>query len=147
MWGIKLGIITLVILAMHGAVHAGGVGYIDYNKVLLNYQYAKISMTEVENKSIEIEKYVENKENEYDKTESAVQKKKIEDSVRNEMPAKEKAFQEFKAKKEEDVYNRIHAVSEKIRMEKGLDAIIDIRSVFSGGVDITDDLIKKLNEK
>ena len=144
---IKFGIIVLSVFAMNCAVFAGGVGYIDYGKVLLNYQYAKISMTEVENKGIEIEKYLENKENEYEKTESAVQKKKIEDSIRNEMPAKEKAFQEFKAKKEEDVFNRIHAVSEKIRMEKGLDAVLDIRSVFSGGVDITDDLIKKLNER
>ena len=46
---------------------------------------------------------------------------------------------------EEAVYSRIHAVSEKIRLEKGLDAILDERSVFSGGVDITDELIKKLN--
>ena len=144
---IKSGIITLMLFGMMNPVFAGGVGYIDYSKVLFNYQYAKIAMTEVENKGMEIEKYIEAKENAYNKTESAVQKKKIEDSVKNELPAKEQAFQEFKAKKEEDVFNRIHAVSEKIRMEKGLDAVLDIRSVFSGGVDITDDLIKKLNEK
>ena len=90
---------------------------------------------------------MEAKEEEYNKTESAVQKKKIEETVKQEMFTKEQAFQDFKAKKEEDVFNRIHVVSEKIRMEKGLDAILDIRSVFSGGVDITNDLIKKLNEK
>ena len=144
---IKLSLIILFSLLLAKPSFAGGVGYIDYNRVLLNYQYAKIAMTEVENKGIEIEKYIDAKENEYNNTESAVQKKKIEDSVKNELPAKEQAFQEFKAKKEEDVFNKIHAVSEKIRMEKGLDAIIDIRSVFSGGIDITDDLIKKLNGK
>ena len=138
--------IILSILSINSSF-AGGVGYVDYNKVLSNYQYAKIAMTEVENKGIEIEKYLEAKEEEYNKTESAVQKKKIEETVKQEMFTKEQAFQDFKAKKEEDVFNRIHVVSEKIRMEKGLDAILDIRSVFSGGVDITNDLIKKLNEK
>ena len=147
MKNITLYLVILLCLLLITPSYAGGVGYVDYSKVLLNYQYAKVAMTEVENKNIEIEKYLEAKEKEYNKTESAVQKKKIEDSVKSEMPVKEQAFQEFKAKKEEDVFNRIHAVSEKIRMEKGLDAVLDIRSVFSGGVDITDDLIKKLNER
>ena len=62
-----------------------------------------------------------------------------------ELKAKEDAFNLFREKREEQVYTRIHAVTEKIRLEKGLDAILDARSVFSGGVDITNDLIQKLN--
>ena len=54
-------------------------------------------------------------------------------------------FNSFREKREEQVYTRIHAVTEKIRLEKGLDAILDARSVFSGGIDITNDLIQKLN--
>ena len=76
---------------------------------------------------------------------SPIQKKKFEESVRVELQAKEKAFNVFREKKEDEVYNRIHAVSEKIRLEQNLDAILDARSIFSGGVDITDDLIKRLN--
>ena len=49
-------------------------------------------------------------------------------------------------KREEDVYNRIHAVAEKIRLEKGYDVLLDQRGVFSGGNDITDILIQKLNQ-
>ena len=85
------------------------------------------------------------KEEEFNKIESAVQKKKFEDTVRVELKAKEDAFNLFREKREEQVYTRIHAVTEKIRLEKGLDAILDARSVFSGGVDITNDLIQKLN--
>ena len=85
------------------------------------------------------------KEEEFNKIESAVQKKKFEDTVRVELKAKEDAFNSFREKREEQVYTRIHAVTEKIRLEKGLDAILDARSVFSGGIDITNDLIQKLN--
>jgi Skp family chaperone for outer membrane proteins len=61
------------------------------------------------------------------------------------MKTKEKAFNDFRNKREEEVYQRIHAVAEKIRLEKGLDILLDARGVFSGGVDITDLLIQRLN--
>ena len=126
-------------------VWAGGVGYINYEKVVQNYQFAKNALREIETKGNEVQQYLMLKEKEFNQIESAVQKKKFEETVRAELQTKEKAFNDFRNKKEEEVYTRIHAVSEKIRLEKGLDAIIDARSVFSGGVDITDVLIQRLN--
>ena len=124
---------------------AGGVGYINYDKVVQNYQFAKNTLMQIEVKNNEIKQYLMMKENEFNKLESAVQKQKFETTVQAELRTKEQAFNDYRERKEEEVYNRIHAVSEKIRLEKGLDAIIDARSVFSGGVDITNDLIQKLN--
>ena len=135
----------LLLLIACTPVFAGGVGYVNYDRVVENYQYAKSSLREIETKSNEIQQFLINKENEFNKIESAVQKKKFEDTVRIELKAKEDAFNSFREKREEQVYTRIHAVTEKIRLEKGLDAILDARSVFSGGVDITNDLIQKLN--
>ena len=124
---------------------AGGVGYINYEKVFDNYQFAKNTVREIENKENEIENYLKQKEEEFKKLESPVQKSKFEAEVQAELKTKETAFNDFREKREEAVYTRIHAVTEKIRLEKGLDAILDSRSVFSGGVDITDSLIKVLN--
>ena len=91
------------------------------------------------------EKLKQKKEAEFAKIESPLQKQKFEENVRNELKTKEAAFNAFRDKREDEVYKRIHAVAEKIRLEKGLDALIDSRAVFSGGVDITQDLIKLLN--
>lgn len=124
---------------------ASGVGYINYERVANEYHYAKTVIREIETKGKEIQKYLANKEIEFNKIESAVQKKKFEETVRSEMATKEKAFNDFRMKKEDDIYNKIHAVTEKIRLEKGLDAILDDRSVFSGGEDITNLLIQRLN--
>jgi len=126
-------------------VFAGGVGYVNYDKVVANYQFAKSTLREIETKNNEIQQYLEKKEQEFEGIESAVQKKKFEETVRIELQAREKAFNTFREKREEEVYAKIHAVTEKIRLEKGLDAVLDSRSVFSGGVDITDALIQKLN--
>lgn len=139
-------IIAVMLMILFGMpVFAGGTGYIDYDKVVAEYRYAQISLREINTKAQEIEKYLEAKEEEFSKLESPVQRQKLESTVRNEMKTKETAFNDFRSKREEAIYTKIHAVSEKIRMEKGLDAILDRRSVFSGGVDITDELIKKLN--
>ena len=139
-------IITFIfILFFSLPVFAGGVGYINYDKVVQNYQFAKNTLAQIEAKNNEIKQYLMMKENEFNKIESAVQKQKFEATVQAELRTKKQAFNDFRERKEEEVYNRIHAVTEKIRLEKGLDAIIDARSVFSGGVDITNDLIQKLN--
>lgn len=140
----KFFLITLLLICAL-PTFAGGVGYINYDKIVENYQFAKNSLREIQTKNNEIQQYLNIKEKEFAQIESAVQKKKFEDTVRAELQTKEKAFNSFRDKKEEEVYQRIHAVSEKIRLEKGLDAIIDARSVFSGGVDITDTLIQRLN--
>ena len=136
---------VLLLLIICTPAFAGGVGYVNYDKVVENYQYAKTSLREIETKNKEIQQFLITKEEEFNKIESAVQKKKFEDTVRVELKAKEDAFNSFREKREEQVYTRIHAVTEKIRLEKGLDAILDARSVFSGGIDITIDLIQKLN--
>ena len=138
-------LIILALFIIPSQCLAGGVGYINYDKVIDNYQFAKNSMKEIETKGLEIQKYLEAKSAEFDKLESPLQKKKLEATVQAELKTKEAAFNDFRNKKEELVYTRIHAVSEKIRVNKGLDAILDARSVFSGGVDITDQLIETLN--
>lgn len=138
-------LIILGLILFAAPCFAGGVGYINYEKVAANYTFAKNAMKEIEAKGNEIQQYLINKEAEFNKLESPIQKKKFEETVQVELKTKEATFNAFRDKREEEVYTRIHAVAEKIRLEKNLDALLDARSVFSGGVDITDTLIQKLN--
>ena len=124
---------------------AAGVGYINYEKVASEYQFAKASLREIETKGREIQQYLKNKEAEFAKLETPLQKQKFQESVQAELKTKENAFNDFRNKREEEVYQRIYAVAEKIRLEKGLDVLIDAKGVFSGGVDISDTLIERLN--
>lgn len=138
-------LIILGLLILVSPCFAGGVGYINYDKVASEYQFAKSSMREIETKGHEIEQYLKAKELEFNKLETPLQKQKFQESVQAELKTKEAAFNDFRNKREEEVYRRIYAVAEKIRLEKGLDVLIDARGVFSGGVDISDVLIQKLN--
>ena len=139
-------LLLLSLLILCSPCYAGGVGYINYQKVVDNYTFAKTSMREIEAKGSEVQQYIRAKEIEFSKLETPIQKKKFQETVNAELQIKEKAFNEFREKREEQVYSRIHAVAEKIRLEKGLDVLLDQRGVFSGGIDITDALILKLNQ-
>lgn len=138
-------LILLGLLIITTPCFAAGVGYINYEKVATNYTFAKKSIQEVEMKGREIEVYLKTKEAEFSKLETPLQKQKFQETVQAEMQVKEKAFNDFREKREEEVYQRIHAVAEKIRLERQYDVLLDARGVFSGGVDITDELIKRLN--
>ena len=139
-------IIILGLMLFSAPCFAGGIGYINYEKVAANYFFAKNSLKEIETKAREIEQFLITKESEFKKIESPLQKQKFEESVRAEMKKKEDAFNSLREKREEEVYTRIHAVAEKIRLEKQLDILLDAKGVFSGGIDITNELITKLNQ-
>lgn len=126
---------------------ASGVGYINYEKVAANYNFAKTSLKEIEIKGREFQQFLQAKESEFNKLETPLQKQKFQESTQAEIKAREDAFNKFRDQKEEQVYQRIYAVAEKIRLEKELDVLIDARGVFSGGKDISDELIQRLNQK
>ena len=138
-------LVVLFLLILSSPCFSAGVGYINYEKVASEYQFAKASMREIETKGREIENYLKTKEIEFNKLETPFQKQKFQESVQAELKTKENAFNDFRAKREEQVYQRIYAVAEKIRLEKELDVLIDARGVFSGGFDISDTLIQRLN--
>ena len=58
----KLGLILASIIAFTGMANAAGVGYIDYIKVIDNYDYAKKVTKEVDAKGLEMQQYLVDKE-------------------------------------------------------------------------------------
>ena len=144
MRGIKLGIVTLAVLAMTSAVYAGGVGYIDYAKVIDNYDYAKQVTKEVDAKGLEMQQYLVDKEKEYKSLDTPLKKQTFEEKVSQEFKQKESAYVALKEKREKEVYNKIREAAKAVMVEQKLDAIMDVRGVFVGGVDITPSVISKL---
>ena len=57
---------------------------------------------------------------------------------------KEQAYMKLKASKEEMIYNKIQAATKQVLVDQKLDAIVDFRVIFVGGVDISDLVIQKL---
>ena len=144
MKGIKLGIAALAIIAMTGIANASGVGYIDYAKVIDNYDYAKQVTKEVDAKGLEMQQYLVDKEKEYKSLDTPLKKQTFEERVSQEFKAKESAYVALREKREKEVYNKIQDAAKAVMVEQKLDAIMDVRGVFVGGIDITQSVIQKL---
>ena len=141
---LKLGIILAAMVALTGVVNAAGVGYIDYLKVIDNYDYAKKATKEVDAKGLEMQQYLVDKEKEYKALDTPLKKQTFEQKTAQEFKAKEQAYIALKQKREQEVYNKIREAAKAVMVEQKLDAIMDQRGVFVGGLDITDMVINKL---
>jgi Skp family chaperone for outer membrane proteins len=141
---VKLSLVMLAFLAMTGVANAGGVGYIDYLKVIDNYDYAKKAIKEVDAKGLEMQQYLVDKEKEYKSLDTPLKKQTFEQRTAQEFRAKEQAYIALKNKREQEVYDKIREVAKTVMVEHKLDAIMNQKDVFVGGLDITDMVINKL---
>jgi len=144
MKGIKLGIVALAIMAVTGIANAGGVGYIDYAKVIDNYDYAKQVTKEVDAKGLEMQQYLVDKEKEYKSLDTPLKKQTFEERVSQEFKSKESSYLALRDRREKEVFDKIQEAAKAVMVEQKLDAIMDARGVFVGGVDITQSVINKL---
>ena len=143
----KLGAILMVAVSMimfSGVSFAGGLGYVDYEKVIENCSFALNAKKKLDSKAIKIKQYMFDKEKEYESIQSPVQKQNFQDKVTNELKTKQNDYLRMQAKTEQDVYTKIRDIAKQVMVEQKLDAIISDKAVFCGGVDVTNVLIDRL---
>lgn len=145
---VSLAVAMVLFSSVHSAANAqGGVGFINYKKVQENYAYAKDAIKEVDAKGLELQQYLVDKEKEFKTLDTPVKKKNFEEKTSKEFKLKEEAYLKLKTKREEDVFNKIQDAAKQVMIEQKLEAIIDYRVIFVGGVDVTDLVIQKVNGK
>ena len=142
-----LAVLVLFLTSFNGAAQASGVGFINYKKVQENYAYAKDAIKLVDAKALELQQYLVDKEKEFKALDTPVKKKNFEDKTAKDFKEKQDVYLKLKAEKEEAVYAKIQDAAKQILVEQQLDAIVDFRIIFVGGIDITDLVIQKLNSK
>ena len=124
--------------------NASGVGYIDYGKVQENFSFAQQAVKEIDAKALDMQQFMVDKEKQYKNLDTPLKKQNFEEQTAREYKLKEDAFMRLKTQKEEQIYNKIQAAAKQVLVEQKLDAIVDFRVIFVGGVDISDLVIQKL---
>ena len=140
----KLLVLTVALLTMSASAFAAGIGYVDYQRVSENYAFAKAAIKEIDNQTLALQSYMLEKEKQYKALDTPLKKQNFEAVTAKEFQAKQEALQKLKEQKEEQVYNKIQAATKQILVEQKLDAVLDYRVIFVGGLDITDLVINKL---
>ncbi len=135
----------LLTLLMVSPAFADTMGSINYRDVISNYSKAKAAQSEIEDRANELQRYLLDKEKEFKKIESPVQKKSFEEQAAKAFAQKQDAYQKFKLKKEKEIDDAIVAAIKAVAIENKVDSVVDARVMFFGAVDLTDKVIKKLN--
>ncbi len=141
---VKLFLVMGIMALLAAPSFAEGLGYINYEKVIANYDAAKTIAKELDAKGMELQQYLMDKEKEFKSIDTPVKKQAFKDKIANEYKAKEEAYIKYRVSKEKEVFTKIQNVAKVIMAEQKLDAVIDIKAVFCGGVDITDIVIERL---
>ena len=121
------------------------VGMVNYRDLVSNYSKAKSVMSELEDKANEMQRYLLDKEKEFKKIDSAVQRKTFEDQTARAFAQKQDAIEKYRQKKEAEIDAAINNAIKQVAIENKIDTVVDSRVMFYGGVDITDKVLKKLN--
>ena len=133
-----------LLITLGNQAYAGGIGYINYQKIQENFPFAQQAVKDIDAKALEMQQYMVDKEKQYKSLSTPLQKQNFEEATAKEFKMKEDAYMKLKASKEEQVYNKIQAATKQVLVEQKLDAILDYRVIFVGGVDISDLVIQKL---
>lgn len=133
-----------LILALGNQANAAGVGYINYQKVQEGFPFAQQAVKEIDSKALEMQQFMVDKEKQYKNLDTPLKKQNFEEQTAREFKLKEDAYIRLKNQKEEQVYNKIQAATKQVLVEQKLDAIVDYRVIFVGGVDVSDLVIQKL---
>ena len=124
---------------------ADTIAYANFKKIESEYNYAKTSYKEIDNRVLELQQYVIDMDKQFKAIESPIQKKNFEEKIQKAYKEKENAVLQLKLQKEDEIYKNIMDATKAVAASKNYPIVLDYRVVFTGGVDISDDIIKYLN--
>lgn len=131
--------------ALGTTANAQTIGYVNYKTVESNYEYAKSAYKEIDTKYLELQQYLMDKEKQYKNIDSPINKKNFEDQVQKDFKLKNDEFDKLKLKRAQEVESNILQATKAVAADKKIDIVLDYRVIFTGGVDLSQDVINYLN--
>ncbi len=133
------------IFALSSCAQADTIGVIHFDKIIENYTKVKLLSDEMSDKYSEIQRYSLDKEREYKKLSSPLERKNFEEATAKELAKKQEAYMKLKERKEQEIDNAIKNAVKQVALENKIDTVLETTVVFFGGIDITDKVVKYLN--
>ena len=137
--------VVLGLGALSTTANAQTIGYVNYKTVESNYEYAKSAYKEIDTKYLELQQYLMDKEKQYKNIDSPINKKNFEDQVQKDFKLKNDEFDKLKLKRAQEVESNILQATKAVAADKKIDIVLDYRVIFTGGVDLSQDVINYIN--
>lgn len=136
----------IVFLSCSAIANAKETGVIDLNKIIENYTEAQEIAADLKVKESELQKFVVEAQEKIKDAKSPVEKKNLEEKLGEQFNIKRKAFARQQSEKWQEIETKIFEKIEQLSKEKNFELVLNKQAVIIGGNDITDEVIKQLNE-
>lgn len=124
----------------------GDFAVVDLGKVVDNYTAAQKVAADLKIKESELQKFLIDAQKKVKEAKTPVEKNNLENKLSEEFNIKRNVFIKEQTEKWDVIENNIFKVIEEFYKTKKYEMVFNKQSVIIGGTDITDELIKKLNE-
>lgn len=137
----------MALLCISNIAQADTIGVVDFDKIVDNYTKVKVLSDEISDKYAEIQRYTLDKEREYKKLSTPLERKNFEEATARELSKKQDAYLKLKEKKEAEIDAAIKNAIKQVALETKVSTVVENSVVFFGGIDLTDKVVKALNTK
>ncbi len=129
---------------------AATIGYIDVERVFTSYKETKKAQKDMNEKLKDFKKLEAKKLQELENAKIDGKKpeeiEKLKEEITKELDPKKTEFEMIYQQKLESIKNTIIAAVESISKEIGVDVVVDKQVIITGGIDLTDQVIQKINK-
>lgn len=133
------------IFATSVSVIAQTIGVVDADKVLTNYSKAQDVEADLKVKEAEIQKFIADAQKQIKDAATPVEKNNLEKKLSEEFKTKQTEYRKMQVTESEKINNDIITAIKTIAKDKSIDMVLAKGAVFSGGTDLTDEVLGKLN--
>ena len=144
----KVLIVFVLMLGLTVASLAAGMGYVDVQKVFVNYKEAKKMQEDFAVRETKFKEKVTKKQAELEAVKNDAKKlRDLKGKIQDELEAEQEQLIELNQKLTQQLKDKIVEAVKKVSREYALDYVVDRQVVLYGGIDITDWVIESLNKK
>ena len=129
------------------AAFAEGIGVVDLDKVVANYQQAQDVSADLKVKEAELQKFLADAQKQLKDAKTPIEKKNLEDKLTQEFKSRSEVFRNTQIKQWKQVEDNVFESIEQVSKAKKFDAILNKSAVLYGGTEVTDNVLTILNTK
>ena len=142
--------VAIAVLYLTGPIAAENIGYVDLQKVFINYKETEKARAGFEKKQKELREELEEKQKTLEQAQKDNKKpeeiQKLVAEIQEELQPKQEELMKLNNQLMTSIRADIVSATKKVAKEYGVDIVLDKQALLSGGFDLTDFVIEDLND-
>lgn len=135
---------------MAGSAFADAIGYVDFEKVMEDYDRAQSFLADSKVREAELRKlqadYVKQiEESKKNAPKNPVASSQLEKNLSDQLTVKVQEYRDWSTNQQKAIDNSLQSAVKNAAKMKQVDVVLSRQAIFDGGVDLTSDVLSRLN--